>query len=460
MRHTVPKLEGMAVTELLSYHKSELDKLQKFNMSLSASTTVPTVAENVPVKEHKEPNHQPDKSLKLFHATEEQAEILSIGRRLTEVKPGDAVSESRKLGEADVTALPTPPKSVVPLPAAPKSETVKQFQRQRGGLQREEVTALWRQVLCLGSIVIVLAWFSDFQKTFQFSIPHLVCYNVLCFRVPDVLGNSVVSSLDNVHLYTSPTLATTAISTSYMIAMQLYLLILKWICQSMGASHLFPRFQFVAQMYYYLFWYVMLMVVSPGGVEDWNFWVMVAMLNGNNILSNLGVTSHLYSVLRCRARNPEPALKILFDSKLAVQDQLSDILSLLIVPAVATSFHVCSSMSLHEYPTGVVVSLWERFGVLLAARILSGLLTEEIHRRRVDLLHRSDTKEVQLLPCTFEDGARYLNDLCTGHKITSEPMRNIERCEFYFTAVAITCTFAAFGRGDIPARYAFVAFGA
>jgi len=54
---------------------------------------------------------------------------------------------------------------------------------------------------------------------------------------------------------------------------------------------------------------------------------------------------------------------------------------------------------------------------------------------------------------------RYLNDICVGPKLVLESMRNIERCELYFTAVAVSCTFAVFQRGDIPTRYAFIAFG-
>merc|ERR1719195_1241738 len=102
------------------------------------------------------------------------------------------------------------------------------------------------------------------------------------------------------------------------------------------------------------------------------------MLNGNYLISNIGIIQQVCSSLRCRAQLPDPPLKILFDSKLAVQDQLADVVSLLIVPSIATSFHICSSLSVEEYPRGVLVSLWLRFGALLAARLLSGLLTEEI----------------------------------------------------------------------------------
>jgi len=321
-------------------------------------------------------------------------------------------------------------------------------------------TKAWGGVLLIGFAAMMLLWLSDRQKSFEFSVPYLVCFNVVCLRVPDLLGHVVITALGDVSLYSSPAMATTAISFSYMGAMQAYIMLLRWVCTNMSSQHLFPRFHFVAQMYYYLFWYMMLMVVSPAGVEDWNFWLMVAMLNGNYLVSNVGILQQLYYALRCRLPPPDPPLKILFDSKLAVQDQLADIVSLLTVPAIATSFHICTSLSVTQYPGGVLISLWQRFGVLLVARLLSGLLTEEIFRRRVELLYKADAMELQLLPLdTSQNRLRYLNDICVGPKLAHESMRNIERCELYFTAIAVTCTFAVFQQGDVPARYAFIAFG-
>jgi hypothetical protein len=281
-------------------------------------------------------------------------------------------------------------------------------------------------------------------------------------RAQDLLGYAVVSWARDSHIYASPALATTAMSFAYMGAMQAYLMTLRWICRNMSSHNLFPRFHFVAQMYYYLFWYMMLMVVSPAGVEDWNFWLMVAMLNGNYLVSNAGVLQQLCASLRCRSPPPDPPLKILFDSKLAVQDQLADVVSLLVVPAIATSFHICTSLSVAHYPHGALLSLWQRFGALLGARLLSGLLTEEIFRRRVDLLYKADAMELQLLPSDAgsQNRLRYLNDICVGPKLALESMRNIERCELYFAAVAVSCTFAVFQQGDAPTRYAFITFGA
>merc|ERR1712187_41626 len=286
-------------------------------------------------------------------------------------------------------------------------------------------------------------------------------YNLLCLRVPDLLGHTVISNVGDTHLYASPGAATTAISFAYMGAMQAYLFVLRWIIRNMSAPHLFPRFYFVAQMYYYLFWYMMLMVVSPGGIEDSSFWVMVAMLNGNSLLSNIGVVQQIGSALRCRPAAPDPPLKILFDSKLAVQDQLADVVSLLVVPAIATSFHICTSLNVAHYPKGALLSLWQRFGALLAARLLSGLFTEEVFRRRVDLLYKADAMEMELMPLeASHNRLRYLNDICVGPKLALESLRNIERCEHYFAAIAVICTFAVFQRGDVPARYAFISFGA
>jgi len=319
----------------------------------------------------------------------------------------------------------------------------------------------WGEVLLLGSVAVAILWRSDRGKSFEFSVPYLICYNIVCLRVPDLLGHVVISMMGSAHLYTSAAFATTAISFAYMGAMQAYLAVLRWVCLNMSSPHLFSRFHFVAQMYYYLFWYMMLMVVSPSGITEMNFWVMVAILNGQYLVSNSGVLNTFFSALRFQSPGPDPPLKVLFDSKLAVQDQLADVVSLLIVPAVATAFHVCAAITVARFPSGALLSLWQRFGALLVARLASGMLTEEIFRRRVDLLNKAEAMELQLLPSidSSPHRARYLNDLSLGPNLAFESMRNIERCELYFAAVAVSCAFAVFQRGDVPARYAFVAFG-
>lgn len=371
---------------------------------------------------------------------------------------GGSAEQTRPSAPASQILEATPAMSPTTSPATPlgleskASEAALELQR--------AATHAWGEVLLAGGLALAVMWVLDGHKRFEFSISYLMVYNIILIRGPDLLGTTVMFTFGDARLYSSPKLATSAISCAYMAAMQAYIVFLQWVCQNMSSSHLFPRFHFVAQMYYYLFWYMMLMVVSPAGVEDWHFWMMVAMLNGNSLVSNSGVLQHILSWMRCRLQPPDPPLKILFDSKMAVQDQLADIMSLLIIPAVATSFQICSLMNVAHYPSGALISLWQRFGVLLLARLVSGLFTEEIFRRRVDLLSKADAMELRLLPDRPQHRLRYLNDVCVGPKLVFEPMRNIERCELYFAAVAVSCTFAVFQRGDIPARYAFIAFGA
>ncbi|CAJ1336408.1 unnamed protein product [Effrenium voratum] len=300
------------------------------------------------------------------------------------------------------------------------------------GLQLEGSSELsakstsWDGVVLLGALALVLVMFLDVGKSMEFSVPHLVCYNLVCLRVPDVLGHWVVMTVAGLQM--SPGTTTTAISFAYMGAMQAYLVALKWVCRHMSAPDMFPRFHFIAQMYYYLFWYMMLMVLAPGGVDDRNFWMMVVFLNGTSLVSNAGVLSLTRAFLRPGSGLPDPPLKVLFDSKLAVQDQLADVVSLLVVPAIATSFHICTSLRVPNYPIGPLLSLWQRFLVLLLARLLSGLLTEEIFRRRVDVLNKAEALELQLLPIDgSQNRTRYLSDICIGPKLALEAMRNIER---------------------------------
>jgi len=319
-------------------------------------------------------------------------------------------------------------------------------------------TSSWDGVVVLGALTLALLMIVDAGKSLEFSVPHLLCYNLMCLRVPDVLGHWVITFVTGLQM--SPGTTTTALSLAYMGAMQAYLVVLKWVCRNMSAADMFPRFHFVAQMYYYLFWYMMLMVLTPGGVDDRNFWLLVCFLNGTSLASNAGLLNVMRAFLRTGAAMPDPPLKVLFEAKLAVQDQLADVVSLLVVPAIATSFHICTSLTGPNFSSSPLRSLWQRFLVLLVARLLSGLLTEEIFRRRVDVLNKAEALELHLLPIDgSQNRNRYLSDICIGPKLALEAMRNIERCELYFAAVAVVCTFSVFQRGDQPARYAFISFG-
>jgi hypothetical protein len=151
-------------------------------------------------------------------------------------------------------------------------------------------------------------------------------------------------------------------------------------------------------------------------------------------------------------------LKVLFDAKVAVQDQLADVTSLLMVPGVVTGFQICAHLRGVSNAASTLSSLWLRFGVLLVARLATGIVTEEILHRKLAVLARADKNELQILP--DEDDAkhrqRYLRDLAIS-PLLLEPIRNIERCVWYFSAVALVCAFAVFQPSNLPVRYAFIA---
>jgi len=318
----------------------------------------------------------------------------------------------------------------------------------------------WGGLLVAGGFAALSLYLSDHGKSFEFSIPYLVFYNLLLVRVPDILGHTLIAFLDDLHRYTSETIATTLLSLAYMLSMQIFMYLVQWVCWNMSAMHLYPRFFFMGQMYYYLFWYMMLMVVSTSGLEDVRFWVLVAMLNGTSALSNINLGRHLFSMALRRASLSELPLKTVFDSKLSTQDQLADMISLLIVPSIATSYHVFSALRSSNFPGKALASLWYRFGTLLIARLFSGWMTEQVYRRRLRVLSEADEMELQLVPLDpSPNRLRYLNDICASPKFVKEAIRNIERCQLYFTAVAVACTFSVFQRANMPVRYAFIAFG-
>ncbi|CAE8630190.1 unnamed protein product, partial [Polarella glacialis] len=76
----------------------------------------------------------------------------------------------------------------------------------------------WDRVLILGGLGLVLLMLLESGKSYEFSVEYLLCYNIMCLRVPDLLGHWVIASIADMQV--SPATATTAISMAYMGSMQ------------------------------------------------------------------------------------------------------------------------------------------------------------------------------------------------------------------------------------------------
>jgi hypothetical protein len=130
----------------------------------------------------------------------------------------------------------------------------------------------------------------DRAKHFKFSLSYLIIFNLVLLRVPDFLGHASLHYLSQAHKHLDPTWATLLLSFSFVIAMEIYTRVLLVVTAHMTTANIFPRFLFVAQLYYYLFWYMMLMVLTPSGLEEIRFWVMVVVMNLQYLASNSAST--------------------------------------------------------------------------------------------------------------------------------------------------------------------------
>mgnify|MGYP000291579805 CR=1 FL=1 len=66
-----------------------------------------------------------------------------------------------------------------------------------------------------------------------------------------------------------------ALSVGYMVIMHLYFMLLCNVTSRMSEPTSFPRFIFIGQVYYYLFWY---RIMATDGPADTQFWGMLILM--------------------------------------------------------------------------------------------------------------------------------------------------------------------------------------
>ena len=147
-------------------------------------------------------------------------------------------------------------------------------------------------------IVVVLL---DTNKNLSCNFQYVILYCTVMLRTPDFLGHTVMRYHDMIELlyesseYT-PTMQTFKVlfSLIFLVVMTMYVVVLKIAVQRMSTKHTSSRFLHVGQLYYYMFWYLLIVEEKP---TDWTFWAMLLLQNLNYILMNTGVYEDLKSLL-------------------------------------------------------------------------------------------------------------------------------------------------------------------
>ena len=189
------------------------------------------------------------------------------------------------------------------------------------------------------------------------------------------------------------------------------------ITKNMSAPHIFARFIFHAQVFYYLFFYILL---STPRKMDMLFFSMLITYNLHYVFKNTGIYKDLFDKLVFKRpadkdyedddedwiKKSSDVLPLVYQIKIADQDSLADIISLLLVPSMLTVLTVLatreamSSVSNRQYY--VVVSqikvqhfdgnevelsdIWIRFIVMVIARLVSSRLTRAIFLHKIKFL--------------------------------------------------------------------------
>lgn len=148
-------------------------------------------------------------------------------------------------------------------------------------------------------VVHICAVIMDANKDLRYNFSYLVFYAIVMLHAPDFLGHSMMRYFD--YLEDALGLATperkqslqvykVVCSWVFLLLMTTYLLTLKYVVQRMATKYTSSRYLYVGQLYYYMFWYLLVVEEKP---TDWTFWAMLMLQNLNYVLMNTGVYEDL-----------------------------------------------------------------------------------------------------------------------------------------------------------------------
>jgi hypothetical protein len=141
----------------------------------------------------------------------------------------------------------------------------------------------------------------DANKNLSYNFKYVIFYCSVMLRTPDFLGHAVMHYHDkiesyfatlNEHEYTLQTFKV-LFSLIFLMVMTMYVVVLKFVVQRMATKYSSSRFLYVGQLYYYMFWYLLIVEEKP---TDWTFWAMLLLQNLNYVLMNTGVYEDLNSL--------------------------------------------------------------------------------------------------------------------------------------------------------------------
>ncbi|KAG1701638.1 hypothetical protein DVH05_010942 [Phytophthora capsici] len=158
----------------------------------------------------------------------------------------------------------------------------------RGG---EASTRSWFLLYLLSPLLCVILFCSRIARV-RFSFEHAVAYSTLVVHIPLFLGHLSVRLFA---LAEDPSVSSSssseswlklAISVLYLLLMQGYFFVITFMVNSMSEPFAHPSLLYVGQLYYYVFWYILVGSDTP---IDGLYWGMLLLNNIHIAFLNTGV---------------------------------------------------------------------------------------------------------------------------------------------------------------------------
>ncbi|TYZ64807.1 hypothetical protein PybrP1_006541 [[Pythium] brassicae (nom. inval.)] len=150
----------------------------------------------------------------------------------------------------------------------------------------------------LGSPVLCVVLFCTRQHHTNFSIDHVVAYGALVVHIPIFLGHlclrlfALAEDADSDSASSSSSSSSGAswlklgVSVLYLLAMQGYFFVITHVVNAMAEPFAHPSLLYIGQLYYYMFWYLL---VGSDAPIDALYWGMLLLNNVHIALLNTGI---------------------------------------------------------------------------------------------------------------------------------------------------------------------------
>ena len=251
----------------------------------------------------------------------------------------------------------------------------------------------------------LLIFVTERHRSFRYNFPYLIFYGVVVVHVPNYIGHFALTIFSG---ETSNASTTSVIkfgaSLLFLVLMQGYFYVLGKAVRNMSEAYAHPSLLYIGQMYYYIFWY---MLVSDDAPIDILYVGLLFLNNIHIVLANTGVYMDLWgsagrglrgpmmgcigaSIALCPRKDPElpwtrkrskselPSAEeverdqirsLFFLMKMAEQDNMADTSALILVPTLLTILSLLDAPQGAQLVFSDKINMWMRCIIMFIGRI-------------------------------------------------------------------------------------------